>query len=84
METRIENGVTIIMTGYKGNTPKHGYAGISYNPDSKKYRAIQTYRRKKYHLGYSLDKEELIAIKKEAEYHTVEGDFLEWYAKFTK
>ena len=84
METRIENGVTIIMTGYMGSKPKYGYYGISYNPTSKRYRAIQTYRRKKYHLGYSLDKDELIEIKKEAEYHVVEGDFLEWYATLEK
>ena len=79
MEIRIENGVTIIMTGYKGNQPKHGYVGITYNPDTKKYRAIQTYRRKKYHLGYSIDRDELIARKMEAEDHVVDGDFLEWY-----
>lgn len=79
MEIRIENGVTIIKSGYKGNVPKYGHYGISYNPKSQRYRAIQSYREKKYHLGYSLDKEELIARKKEAEEHICTGDFLEWY-----
>lgn len=81
METRIENGVTIIMTGYRGKQPKHGYNGISYNPNTKRYKAIQNYKRKKYTLGYSFDKDELIALKKEAETHTVDGTFLEWYKK---
>lgn len=81
METRIENGVTIIMTGYKGNQPKHGYTGISYNPKSKTYRAVHYYKRKKYSLGTSMDREELIARKKEAEKRATTGDFLQWYRK---
>lgn len=84
MEIRIENGVTIIISGQKGKQPKHGYCGISYNPKSQIYKATHNYRRRKYTLGYSADKEELIAKKKEAEKHATIGDFLEWYSKLTK
>ena len=78
MEIRIENGVTIIKSGYSTG-PKYGCYGISFNPKSNRYRAIQTYKRKKYHLGYSLDIEELIERKKEAEKHVIDDSFLEWY-----
>ena len=81
MEIRIENGVTIIMSGYKGQQPKHGYCGISYNPKTQTYKVLHTYKRRKYTLGYSKDKEELIARKKEAEKHATIGDFLDWYSK---
>lgn len=78
---RIENGTTIISTGDAkgGKTNKHGYAGINFDKRLKKYRAEINHKRKKYHLGYSLNIDELIAIRKEAEFHVKNGDFDAWY-----
>ena len=73
--------MTIISTGDAkgGKKNKHGYTGINYDKKNGKLRAEINYKRKKYHLGYSTDIEELIAIRKEAEFHVKNGDFTEWY-----
>ncbi len=88
MNFRIENGVTVISTGDAkgGKKNMHGYVGINFDKKLKKYRAEINYKRKKYHLGYSLDIDELIAIRKEAEAHVKDGTFIDWlnYRKGTK
>lgn len=81
MKIRIENGVTVISTGDAkgGKKNMHGHVGINYDKNLKKYRAEINYKRKKYHLGYSLDIDELIAIRKEAEAHVKDGTFIAWF-----
>lgn len=81
METRIENGITIISTGDAkgGKKNKNGYTGIHFDKRSQKHRAEINYKRKKYHLGYSTNIEDLIAIRKEAEFHVKNGQFIDWY-----
>ena len=81
MKTRIENGMTIISTGDAkgGKKNMHGHAGINFDKKLKKYRAEINHKRKKYHLGYSTNIDDLIAIRKEAEFHVKNGDFIEWY-----
>ena len=81
MEIRIENGTTIISTGDAkgGKKNKNGYTGIHFDNRSQKYRAEINYKRKKYHLGYSLNVAELIDIRKEAEFHVKNGEFEDWY-----
>lgn len=81
MKIRIENGTTIISTGDAkgGKKNKHGYAGINFDKRLKKYRAEINYKTKKYHLGYSLNIDYLIAVRKEAEFHVKNGDFETWY-----
>ena len=51
--------------------------GISYSKEKKKWRARITFQKKEFNLGYFVDKEDAIAIRKEAEEN--EGNFLEWY-----
>ena len=81
LNIRIENGMTIISTGDAkgGKKNKHGYTGINYDNKNKKYRAEINYKRKKYHLGYSHSIDELVQIRKEAEYHVKSGEFEAWY-----
>ena len=81
MNYRIENGITIISTGDAkgGKKNKHGHVGINFDKRTQKHRAEINYQRKKYHLGYSLDIDELIAIRKEAEAHVKDGTFIEWF-----
>jgi len=81
LKIRIENGTTIISTGDAkgGKKNKNGYTGIHFDNRSQKYRAEISYKRKKYHLGYSLNVDELIEIRKEAEFHAKNGDFADWY-----
>lgn len=81
MKIRIENGITIISTGDKtgGKKNKNGYTGIHFDKRNQKYRAEINHKRKKYHLGYSLNIDELIEIRKEAEFHVKNGDFDSWY-----
>lgn len=81
MKTEITNGMTIIHTGDAkgGKKNKNGYAGIHYDSKRQKHRAEMNYKRKKYHLGYSTDIEELIERRKEAEFHVKHGDFAEWF-----
>ncbi len=81
LKIRIENGTTIISTGDAkgGKKNKHGYTGINFDKRLEKYRAEINYKRKKYHLGYSLNVDELIEIRKEAEFHVKNGDFEDWY-----
>lgn len=82
MKTRIENGITIISTGDAtgGKKNKNGYTGINYDKRNKKHRAEINYKKKKYHLGYSHDVNELILIRKEAEQHVKDGTFEQWHA----
>lgn len=81
MKYEIRNGMTIIHTGDAkgGKKNKNGYPGIHYDSKRKKHRAEMNYQRKKYHLGYSTDIEELIERRKEAELHVKHGDFIEWF-----
>ena len=81
LNIRIENGMTIISTGDAkgGKKNKNGYTGINYDKRNKKYRAEINYKRQKYHLGYSHSIDELIEIRKEAEYHVKSGEFEDWY-----
>ena len=81
MKTRIENGMTIISTGDAkgGKKNMHGHAGINFDKKLKKFRAEINHKRKKYHLGYSTNIDDLIAIRKEAEFHVKNGCFIEWY-----
>lgn len=81
LKTRIENGITIISTGDAkgGKKNKHGHPGINFDNKLKKYRAEINHKRKKYHLGYSLNIDELIERRKEAEAHVKSGDFITWY-----
>ena len=73
--------MTIISTGDAkgGKKNKHGHTGINFDNKLKKYRAEINHKKKKYHLGYSHNIDELIAIRKEAEFHVKNGDFIEWY-----
>lgn len=81
MNFRIEQGITIISTGDAkgGKTNKHGYTGINFDKKLKKYRAEINHKKKKYHLGYSLNIDELVERRKEAEMHVKNGDFITWY-----
>lgn len=80
MKTRIENGITIISTGDPtgGIKNKNGHRGIHRDSRSGKLRAEINYKRKKYMLGLSNDIDELVAIRKEADIHVANGDFLDW------
>jgi len=81
LKIRIENGTTIISTGDAtgGKKNKHGCTGIQFDKRSQKHRAEISYNKKKYHLGYSTDIDELIAIRKEAEFHVKNGEFEAWF-----
>ena len=81
LKRQIIKGATVISTGDAtgGKKNKNGYAGIHFDNRSKKYRAEINHKRKKYHLGYSLDIDELIELRKEAEMHVKHGDFIDWY-----
>ena len=81
LNTRIENGVTIISTGDSkgGKKNKNGYTGVHFDKRNNRYRAEINHKTKKYHLGYSDSIEELAEIRKEAEYHVKAGDFEDWY-----
>lgn len=73
MKIRIENGVTIISTGYVQKQQ-----GIYEVNSSKKYKANIRFQNKNYHIGFSDDYEELVLLRREAEIHVRNGSFLEW------
>lgn len=80
MKIKIEYGTTVISTGDAagGNKNKNGHPGIHLDRRTGKYRAQIDYQRRRYHLGYSNNIEELIAIRQEADLHVEHGDFLDW------
>ncbi len=86
MNIRIINGVTIISTGDStgGKKNKHGHAGINFDKRSQKFRAEINHKRKKWHLGYALTVEEAVVLRKEAEIHVKQGNFIEWYTNERK
>ena len=81
LKTTIKNGITIISTGDStgGKKNKHGYPGINFDKKLKKFRAEINHKRKKYHLGYAMTIEEAIILRKEAETHMKQGNFIDWY-----
>ena len=63
------------------STASSGYSeerGLSFEKGKNKWRVRLTFQSKEYHLGYYLDKESALEIRREAEKHLNSG-FLEWY-----
>lgn len=48
------------------------------------YKALLTYKKKKYQIGTRRTIEEAVALRKEAEKHVESGDFLEWLEELKK
>ena len=80
MKIKIEYGTTVISTGDAtgGIKNKNGHPGIHLDRSTGKYRAQIDYQRRRYHLGYSANIEDLIPIRQEADLHVKHGDFLDW------
>lgn len=82
-EKQVENGCFEEWLQELQNTApdkrnNYGHAGIMFCEKEKLFRAKITHKRKYYHLGYSKNVEEVIALRKEAEKHVRKGDFEEW------
>lgn len=86
MNTRIENGITIISTGdaVGGLKNKTGFRGITYYESQDRYKSELTYQYKKYLLGFFHTFEEAKKMRIEAEEHREAGDFIEWYSTLEK
>jgi len=55
-----------------------GYVGVTYDKSTKSWKAKIEFKKKRYYLGSSKNKEEAIEMRKEAEEH-IHGEFLKWY-----
>ena len=77
MESRIENGVTIITVPKAEKTNPH--TGVYYHKLNKNYTAAIYFEGKQWNLGSFATLEDAIAIRKEAEAHVAAGTIQKWY-----
>lgn len=55
--------------------------GVRFEKGKNKWRVRITFQSKEYHLGYYMEKDDALKIRREAENH-LNSDFIEWYNKF--
>ena len=81
METRIENGMTIITVGagVANRSNKTGYVGVTYIKRLDKYRADIVIKGYRYTLGFYEKASDAGAIRTEADKYKKEGKFIEWF-----
>lgn len=81
METRIENGMTIITVGpgVANRANKTGYVGVTYVKRLNKYKADIVIKGYRYTLGFFEKASDAGAIRAEADRHKKNGDFIEWF-----
>lgn len=61
-----------------GKSNTSGFTGVSWDSSVQIWKAYITFKGHRYFLGSSVDKESVIALRKEAE-KRIHGEFLKWY-----
>lgn len=81
MNVYFENGLTVIDTNSSTEniTNTSGKVGVCWYKHLQAYRARIRFNYKDYTLIFSKNFDEAVAIRKEAEKHRANGDFLEWF-----